>query len=121
MHAAQIIGVNLKVVQADPNKLLFQDNIFINEDFKASVMEPYLRSLYSELSNKSPDPSLGIARIVFIEVIAANHTFRSTWDSPGSSANGCTASSRRDVTHVWNGRSFTTEPADFSARPSRKR
>jgi hypothetical protein len=69
MEGKRALGVKLKFAVENESGLEFQDNISSDEHFKLTELEPYLRDLFAELSEKSPQPTEGIIRIVFIEVL----------------------------------------------------
>ena len=67
MEGKRALGVKLKFAPENESAIEFQDNISSDECFKLTELEPYLRDLFAELSEKSPQPIEGIIRIVFIE------------------------------------------------------
>ena len=61
------LNIRINAEQDDIIELL--DNCEIPENFKKDVLIPYLKHLYNDLTNRNPNPGLGIPKSDFLKVI----------------------------------------------------
>ena len=62
-------GLNIRMSLENDDTIEFLDNTEMPENFKKDILTPYLRHLYDDLVSRVANPSIGISKTVFLEVI----------------------------------------------------
>ena len=62
-------GLNIRLNMKNADTIEVLDDIELTDNFKKSILSPYLRNLYDDLVSRTENPQMGISKTTFLEVM----------------------------------------------------